>query len=124
MRQGTEARFACTPNNWVTGGALPPDSDQRWAYIPLTGYGRMYAVGNNGWLPIEGFLRIYVTGWGGKSFASCAYNDDPPAASTDKGAQLWGHLVNPITLDAHVVTSDKKCDLTLKVIQCKPALVR
>ena len=125
VRSGTETRFACTPNNWVSGGDLPPDTDQRWAYIPLAGYGRMYAVGNNGWLPIEGFLRIYVTGWGGKNFSSpCGYNDDPPRGFDDKGAQLWGHLVNPITLDAHVVTSDKVCDLTLNVIQCKPALVR
>ncbi len=124
VRSGTEARFACTPNNWVTGGPLPPDADQRWAYIPLTGYGRMYAVPNNGWLPIEGFLRIYVTGWGGKNFSTCSYNDDPPRGFDDKGAQLWGHLVNPITLDPSVVTGNAKCNLTVDNIQCKPALVR
>jgi hypothetical protein len=43
----------------------------------------MYAVPNNGWLPIEGFLRIYVTGWGGKNFSSCAYNDDRPVKEQD-----------------------------------------
>lgn len=124
VREGTETRFGCTPNNWVTGGPLPPDGDPRWAYIPLTGYGRMYAVPNNGWLPIEGFIRIYVTGKGGKNFTACAYDEDPPRGTDDKGAQIWGHLVSPVTLDGSVVIGNAKCNLTLDNIQCKPALVR
>ena len=123
VRDGSETRFGCTPNNWVTGGPLPPDGDPRWAYLPLTGYGRMYAVPNNGFLPIEGFIRIYVTGKGGKNFTACAYDEDPPRGTDDKGAQVWGHLVSPITLNASVVTAGK-CNLDLDNLQCKPALVR
>ena len=37
--------------------------DPRWAYIRSPGYGRTFAASNNGWLPIEGLLRVYVTGW-------------------------------------------------------------
>ena len=36
IAKGAEDRFACTPNNWVTGGPLPYDEDPRWAYIILT----------------------------------------------------------------------------------------
>ena len=124
VRDGTETRFGCTPNNWVTGGPLPPDGDPRWAYLPLTGYGRMYAIGQNGWLPIEGFIRIYVTGKGGKNFTACAYDEDPPRGTDDNGAQVWGHLVNAVSLDPNLVTSTAKCNTTIDVIQCKPGLVR
>jgi hypothetical protein len=134
IRAGFENRFSCTPNNWVAGGPLPPDGDPRWAYIPLTGYGRMYAAANNAFIPIEGFVRIYVTGWGGKNFAGASgpnpeypcrgINDPPPRNFDGNGAQLWGHLANPITLDASVVTGNEKCNLTLDNIQCKPTLVR
>ena len=98
IAKGSEDRFACTPNNWPA----PPEGDQRWAYIILTGYGRTFSAANNDWLPIEGLLRIYVTGWdqqgGGGGPASCAFNDDPPRGYDSKGAQLWGHFVSPITL--------------------------
>ena len=90
INKGVEDRFACTPNNWVTGGPLPPDGDQRWAYIILTGYGRTFSAANNDWLPVEGLLRVYVTGWDGGQ--TCNLNDDPPRGYDDKGAQLWGHL--------------------------------
>ncbi len=65
INKGVDDRFACTPNNWVDGGPLPPDGDQRWAYIILTGYGRTFSASNNDWLPVEGLLRVYVTGWDG-----------------------------------------------------------
>ena len=62
---------------------------------------------NNDWLPIEGLLRVYVTGWdesgGGGGPANCSYNDDPPRGYDAQGAQLWGHLVEPITLDPAVI---------------------
>ena len=41
---GLGDRFACTPNNWVHGGSPGLSTcDQRWAYIFLTSFGRMYA---------------------------------------------------------------------------------
>ena len=71
---------------------------------------------------------MYVTGWdqsgGGGGPANCASNDPPPRGYDTKGAQLWGHQVNPITLDPDVIVGDDECNLTLANIQCKPALVR
>ena len=117
IAKGAEDRFACTPNNWVTGGPLPYDEDPRWAYIILTEFGRTFPAGNNAWLPIAGLLRVYVTGWdqqgGGGGPANCSYNDKPPRGYDTKGAQLWGHQVSPITLDPNVIVTDGKCNLTL-----------
>jgi hypothetical protein len=128
VSKGLENRFACTPNNWVTGGPLPQDGDQRWAYIILTGFGATASASNNDWLPIRGLLRVYVTGWdkqgGGGGPAGCAFNDPPPRGYDDQGAQVWGHYVSPITLDGSVITGDGECDLTVENIQCKPTLVR
>jgi hypothetical protein len=92
----------------------------------------MATVGSGAWLPIEGFVRVYVTGWGGKDFtgatgtppSSCSLNDPPPRGFDGEGAQLWGYLVDPITLDASVITGDAPCNTELEVVQCKPALVR
>ena len=122
VNAGAAERFACTPNNWVNGGPLPLDGDQRWAYIILTGYGRTFPAGNNDWLPIEGLLRVYVTGWNDGD--KCNANDPPPRGYDDKGAQLWGHFVQPITIDPAVIVGDGKCDLTNDNIQCSPRLVR
>ncbi len=126
IAKGAEDRFQCTPNRWPN--AQPGDGDQRWAYIILTGYGRTFSAGNNDWLPIEGLVLVYVTGWdrqgGGGGPASCASNDDPPRGYDSKGAQLWGHIVSPITLDDDVITTDAACDTSLNNIQCKPTLVR
>ena len=128
IAKGAEDRFACTTNNWVTGGDPPPEGDQRWAYIILTEYGRTFSAANNDWLPIAGLLRVYVTGWdqqgGGGGPASCADNDDPPRGYDGNGAQLWGHIVSPITLDPAVIVGDAKCDMSLENIQCSPGLVR
>ena len=77
---------------------------------------------NNDWLPVEGLLRVYVTGWDGGQ--TCNQNDDPPRGYDDKGAQLWGHFVQPITIDPAVIVGDGKCDLTNDNIQCSPRLVR
>ena len=80
---------------------------------------------NNDWLPIEGLLRIYVTGWDGKNgIANCSENDDPPRGYDGKGAQIWGHFVSPITLDPSVIVGDTKCNTSLENIQCSPGLVR
>ena len=121
---GLEDRFQCTPNNWPN----PPEGDQRYAYIILTGFGRTASVANNDWLPIEGLLRVYVTGWDeqghGGGPANCSHNDDPPRGYDGQGAQLWGHLVEPITLDPAVIVGDGQCDLTNDNIQCSPRLVR
>jgi hypothetical protein len=123
INKGVDDRFACTPNNWVNGGPLPADGDQRWAYIILTGYGRTFSAANNDWLPVEGLLRVYVTGWDG-SKSPCANNDPPPRGYDDKGAQLWGHLVQPVTLDPAVIVGDGKCNFNNDNIQCSPGLVR
>jgi hypothetical protein len=124
VSKGLEERFQCTPNNWPN----PPESDQRYAYIILTGFGRTAAGANHDWLPIEGLVRVYVTGWdqsgGGGGPANCSYNDDPPRGYDSQGAQLWGHLVEPITLDPAVIVGDGECDLTNDNIQCSPRLVR
>ena len=123
-RRACEERFQCTPNNWPN----PSGGDQRYAYIILTGFGRTGQAANNDWLPIEGLLRVYVTGWdesgGGGGPANCSYNDDPPRGYDSQGAQLWGHLVEPITLDPAVIVADGECDLTNDNIQCSPRLVR
>ena len=124
IAKGLEDRFACTANNWPN----PPDGDQRWAYIILTGYGRTFGAGMGDWLPLEGLLKIYATGWdrqgGGGGPANCAFNDPPPRGYDGAGAQLWGHLVSPVTLDPVVIIGDPACDITLGNIQCKPGLVR
>jgi Putative Flp pilus-assembly TadE/G-like len=124
VSKGAENRFTCTLNNWPN----PPDGDQRWAYIILTEFGRTAGAANGSWLPISGLLRVYVTGWdrqgGGGGPSSCAYNDDPPRGYDGQGAQVWGHLVSPITLDSDVIVDDGKCNLALQNLQCKPALVR
>ena len=55
----------------------------------------------------------------------CVLNDPPPRGYDDKGAQLWGHIVDVrITLDPKVITGDPVCDLSHDNIQCKPGLVR
>ena len=114
----------CTPNNWADPRSRP-DGDQRWAYIILTGYGRTFPCRvNNDWLPVEGLLRVYVTGWDERATSATARNDPPPRGYDDKGAQLWGHLVEPITIDPAVIVGDGQCDLTNDNIQCSPRLVR
>ena len=124
VSKGAEDRFQCTPNNWPN----PPETDQRYAYIILTGFGRTGGAANGDWLPIEGLLRVYVTGWdrsgGGGGPANCSYNDDPPRGYDTQGAQIWGHLVEPITIDPAVIVGDGECDLTNDNIQCSPRLVR
>jgi hypothetical protein len=125
IKKGYENRFECTQNNWTSPSSLPPDGDQRWGYIVLTGFGRTVNAANNDWLPIEGLVRVYVTGWDTQTGpANCAYNDDPPRGYDGNGAQLWGHMVSIITLDDSVITGDDECDLTREVVTCKPVLVR
>lgn len=125
VRDGIEDRFACTANNWVAGGPLPPEGDQRWAYIVLTGFGRVIPAPNNGFLPIEGLIRVYVTGWGGKNFSgTCGFNDPAPRGTDDKGAQIWGHMVDILTLTDEVITGEAVCNLDATLITCKPGLVR
>jgi hypothetical protein len=125
ISKGLETRFTCTPNLWTSPSSLPPDGDQRWAYIVLTGFGRTVNAANNDWLPIEGLVRVYVTGWDTQSGASnCSYNDDPPRGYDGNGAQLWGHMVNIITLDDSVIVGEDECDLTRDIVTCKPQLVR
>ena len=52
------------------------------------------------------------------------YLDDPPRGYDTQGAQIWGHLVEPITIDPAVIVGDGECDLTNDNIQCSPRLVR
>lgn len=126
--KGFDARFTCSmPNNWVAGASPGnlSDDDPRYAYIFLTSFGMTANVNPNNWLPIKAFLRVYVTGWDGKSGpASCADNDYPPRGYDGKGAQLWGHLVDVITLSDDVIPGDPECDLTTAITTCKPVLVR
>ena len=121
--KGFENRFAapCTPNNWVAGTSptnLNP-GDPRFAYIFLTTLGQTEE--KHGWFPIKAFLRVYVTGGDGMG---CADDDDPPRGYNGKGSQLWGHLVDVITLDDNVTPSDDVCDLSRATLNCKPVLVR
>ena len=121
VRDGTQARFACTTNNWVPGGPLPPEGDQRWAYIVLTGFGRVIPAPNDEFLPIEGLIRIYVTGWGGSNFSGAtgpppeypcrSENDPPPRGFDGNGAQVWGHMVDIVTLTDEVITGEAVCNL-------------
>ena len=64
---------------------------------------------------------MYVTGGDGMG---CADDDDPPRGYNGKGSQLWGHLVDVITLDDNVTPSDDVCDLSRATLNCKPVLVR
>jgi len=70
----------------------------------------------------------WMVGWDeqghGGGPANCSQNDDPPRGYDSQGAQLWGHLVEPITLDPAVIVGDGQCDLTNDNIQCSPRLVR
>jgi Flp pilus assembly protein TadG len=127
--KGFSDRFTCTPNRWTSPASYPPEGDPRWAYIILTGFGRTIPAANNDWLPIEGLIRVYVTGWdngsGQDSYEDCGgANDDPPRGYDGKGAQLWGHMVDIITTDDSVIVGDGECDLTKDTITCKPQLVR
>jgi hypothetical protein len=122
---GIQQRFGCTDNNWVSGGPLPPEGDPRYAYIVLTGFGRIIPAPNNGFLPIEGFVKIYATGWGGKGFgAACSENDPPPRGFDSKGAQIWGHLVDVVTTDGDVMVGNDVCNASAAIVTCKPVLVR
>jgi hypothetical protein len=124
VASGLDARFAspCTTNNWVNGTSpanLNP-GDPRFAYIFLTTFGRVTEV-KHGWFPIKAFLRVYVTGGDGMG---CPGDDDPPRGYDGKGSQVWGHLVDIITLDDNVTPSNDACDLTKAILNCKPTLVR
>jgi Flp pilus assembly protein TadG len=120
--KGFENRFAspCTMNNWSSGSPanLNPE-DPRFAYIFLTTLGQTQA--KHGWFPIKAFLRVYVTGGDGMG---CPGDDAPPRGYNGKGAQLWGHLVDIITLDDDVIPGDNVCDLSAATLNCKPSLVR
>ena len=88
---GLEDRFNCNmPNNWPN----PPEGDLRYAYIILTGFGRTASVANNAWLPIEGLLRVYVTGWDeqghGGGPANCSQNDHSAARLRRPGRPALG----------------------------------
>jgi Flp pilus assembly protein TadG len=123
VSSGMHERFAtpCTPNHWVNGSSpadLNPE-DPRFAYIFLTSFGRV-ATGS-GWYPIKAFLRVYITGADGMG---CPGDDPPPRGFSNKGSEVWGHLVDIITLDDDVVPGDSVCNLSLAVLNCKPTLVR
>jgi len=128
-RAGLEIRFSCSmANNWT--GASPgnlSDGDPRYAYIFLTTFARAANVGSNNWIPIKAFLRIYVTGWDKQpnTYETCGGANDPPPRGYDaNGAQLWGHLVDVITLNDDVLPGDAECDLSVTLVTCKPQLVR
>jgi hypothetical protein len=122
VSSGMTRRFAspCTINHWSSSS---PDDlnprDPRFAYIFLTSFGRV-ATGT-GWYPIKAFLRVYITGADGMG---CPGDDPPPRGFSGKGSEVWGHLVDIVTLDDNVVTGSTKCDLSVAVLNCKPALVR
>jgi hypothetical protein len=122
VSSGMHSRFAspCTPNYWTSSS---PDDlnprDPRFAYIFLTSFGRV-ATGT-GWYPIKAFVRVYITGADGMG---CPGDDPAPRGFSGKGSEVWGHLVDIVTLDDNVVTGDAKCDLSVAVLNCKPALVR
>ena len=67
---------------------------------------------------------MYVTGWDSKSGACDSENDLHPEPYDGKGAVLWGHFVDVITLNDDVIVGDDPCDSTKDVMTCKPALVR
>jgi Flp pilus assembly protein TadG len=122
---GMKRRFAspCTPNNWATISANPGDpkyaSDPRFAYIFLTTLGQTQS--KHGWYPIKAFLRVYVTGGDGMG---CQDDDEPPRGYNGKGEQLWGHLVDFVTLSDDAITGAEPCDIKVAIVNCKPALVR
>jgi Flp pilus assembly protein TadG len=123
VASGLGQRFAspCTTNNWVNGsspGNLAP-SDPRFAYIFLTSYGQLTT--KHGWYPIKAFLRVYVTGGDGMN---CPGDDKPPRGYDGKGSQVWGHLVDFVTLSDDVIAGDQECDANVAIVQCKPSLVR
>ncbi len=121
--KGFANRFAspCTTNNWVNGSS--PDnlnpSDPRFAYIFLTSFGQ--AEPKHGWFPIKAFLRVYVTGGDG---IDCPGDENAPRGYDGKGSQLWGHLVDFVTLSDDVIVADQECDVDVAIVACKPELVR
>jgi hypothetical protein len=127
LNKSYDDRFSCTPNNWIDGvsPANLSDSDPRYAYIFLTSWGRIANAKPNGTdLPIRAFLRVYVTGWDSKSGACNSENDPAPEPYDGKGAVIWGHFIDVITLDDKVIVDDDACNLSADVLQCKPTLVR
>lgn len=127
LNKSYDDRFDCTPNNWIDGvsPANLSDSDPRYAYIFLTSWGRIVNAKPQGTdLPIRAFLRVYVTGWDSKSGTCNSENDPTPEPYDGKGAVLWGHFVDVITLDDRVIVGDDVCNLSADVLACKPTLVR
>jgi Putative Flp pilus-assembly TadE/G-like len=122
VASGLTLRFAspCTPNYWSNsspGDLLP--SDPRFAYIFLTSYGQLTT--KHGWYPIKAFLRVYVTGGDGMN---CPGDDKPPRGYDGKGSQVWGHLVDFVTLSDDVIVGDPECNTDVAIVNCKPELVR
>jgi Flp pilus assembly protein TadG len=123
VASGAHVRFAspCTTNYWINGSSpenlLP--NDPRFAYIFLTSFGRV--TNDSAWYPIKAFLRVYVTGGDGMG---CPGDDPHPRGYSGKGAELWGHLVDLVTLSDDVVAGDQVCDSKVAAISCKPELVR
>jgi hypothetical protein len=121
--QSLQRRFCpnSNANNWVSGSS--PDnlnpSDPRFAYVPLTAFGRTQAT--DGWFPIDAFVRFYVTGGDGMS---CPGDDPAPRGHDNSSWQLWGHLVDVVTLSDDVIVGDQECDEDVAVVNCKPELVR
>ena len=94
------------PNIWVTAASPAHRSgDQRFAYIIPDGRtAHVRPPTNNDWLPIDGLLKVYVTGWdrqgGGGGPATCATTTPRRGATTAHGGpDLGAHSSSPITLD-------------------------
>lgn len=123
VQAGLTDRFAspCTQNNWVNGSS--PDNlnadDSRFAYVPLTALGRLRDT--SGRYPIKAIARVYVTGGDG---LGCPGDDPPPRGHSAGGGELWGHLVDVVTLKADVIPGQTSCDLKVSILNCKPTLVR
>jgi Flp pilus assembly protein TadG len=117
------ARFTapCTTNNW-SAGTSPDDlnpSDPRFAYVALTPFGEMTASGGS--FPVEAFARVYVTGGDGMS---CPGDDVRPRGYDGSNPQLWGHLVDVVTLSDDALVSDEECNVNVAIVNCRPELVR
>ena len=105
ISKGVDDRFACTPNNWVTGGPLPPDGDQRWAYIILTGTGDVHGRQQR-LAPDRGLPPRLRHGLGRQAGTVQRTTTTRRAATTTRAPSSGATSSTPITLDPTVIIGD------------------
>jgi hypothetical protein len=55
---------------------------------------------------------------------SCPGDDVRPRGYDGSNAQLWGHLVDVVTLSDDALVSDEECNVNVAIVNCRPELVR